>query len=64
MNADVVYCIVGERATSLTTAEDMPEFACWHAEADTSILTTYSELRSRGHTLPVVIDKEDTNNYI
>ena len=42
----------------------MPELVCFQAEADTAMFTIYSKLRSDGYTAAVVLDTEDTDNYV
>jgi len=37
---------------------------CSHAEADTAIFTIYNSVRAVGNMNPVVIDTEDTDNYV
>ena len=61
---EIIYCIVGSSAKNLTTSEDVPELACFQAEADTAMFTIYSVLRSDGYTAAVVLDTEDTDNYV
>ena len=42
----------------------MPDLTCFHAEADTAMFTIYNQLRSSGYTSAVVLDTEDTDNYV
>ena len=35
-----------------------------HAEADTALFTIYDSIRASGYMNPVVIDTEDTDNYV
>ena len=37
---------------------------CSHAEADTAIFLIYNSMIASGYTNPVVVDTEDTHNYI
>ena len=62
--AEIIYCVVGSNAKNLTTNEVVPEFECLHAEADTVMFTIYSVLWSNGYTEAVVLDMEDTDNYM
>ena len=61
---EIVYCVVGSYARNLTTGEDMPELLCFQAEADTAMFTMYSALRSDGYKAAVILDTEDTDNYV
>ena len=61
---EIIYSVVGNTAKNLTTGEDVPQFGCLHAEADMAIFTIYSVLRSDGYTAAVVLDTEDTDNYV
>jgi len=56
--------VVGSNVTNLTTNKDVPEFECLHAEADTAMFTIYSVLWSNGEEEAVVLDTEDTDNYM
>ena len=62
----IIYCVVGSSAKNLTTgtSEDVPELTCFQAEADTAMFTIYSVLRSDGYTAAVMLDTEDTDNYV
>jgi len=42
----------------------LPELICFQAEANTAMFTIYSKLRSDGYTASVVLDTEDTDNYV
>ena len=42
----------------------MPELECTQAEADTALFSIYTCLRSQGYKKPVVVDTEDTENYV
>ncbi len=42
----------------------MTELTCSHAEADTAILTIQSVLQSECYTAAVILDTEDTDNYV
>ena len=55
---------MGSSAKNLTTSEDVPELTCFQAEADTAMFTIYSVLWSDGYTAAVVLDTEDTDNYV
>lgn len=61
---EIVYCVVGSYARNLTTGEDVPELLCFQAEADTAMFTMYSALRSDGYKAAVILDTEDTDNYV
>lgn len=61
---EIIYCVVGSYAKNLTTDKDVPELICFQAEADTAIFTLYSMLRSDGYKAAVIIDTEDTDNYV
>jgi len=56
--------VVGSTAKNLATNEVAAEFECLHAEADTAMFTIYSVLRSNGYAEAVVLDTEDTDNYV
>ena len=60
----IVYCVVSSYAQNLTMDEDLPELVCFQAEADTAMFTMYSVLRSKGYKAAVVVDTEDTDNYV
>ena len=64
INVEIIYCVVGSTPKNLTSGKLMPELTCFQAEADTAIFTTYSILRSEGYTEAVVVDTEDTDNYV
>lgn len=64
IRTEIVYCVVGSYARNLTTGEDLPELLCFQAEADTAIFTMYSALRSDGYKAAVILDTEDTDNYV
>ena len=63
-NIEIIYSVVGGSAKNLTTGKTVPEFECYHAEADTAIFTIYIALRSDGYMEAVIIDTEDTDNYV
>ena len=63
-NIEIIYCVVGSSAMNLTSGKLMPEFKCYHAEADTAMFTVYSVLRSEGYTAAVILDTEDTDTYV
>jgi len=56
--------VVSSYAQNLTTGEELPEFVCFQSEADTAMFTMYSVLRSKGYQAAVVVDTEDTDNYV
>jgi hypothetical protein len=64
IGTEIIYCVVGSTAKNLATGKLVPELICYHAEADTAMFTIYSVLRSDGYTAAVVLDKEDTDNYV
>ena len=55
---------MGSSAKNITISEDVLELTCFQAEADTAMFTMYSVLRSDGYTASVVLDTEDTDNYM
>lgn len=61
---EIVYCVVGSYARNLTTGKDLPELLCFQAEADTAMFTMYSVLRSEGYKAAVILDTEDSDNYV
>ena len=63
-STEIIYCVVGSTAKNLTTGKLVPEFTCVHAEADTVMFTIYNALWSDGYTAVVVLDTEDTDNYV
>ena len=42
----------------------MPELTYYHTEADTAMFTIYNILRLQGYSSPVILDTEDTDNYV
>lgn len=62
--SELIYCVVGKPAKNLTTDEVLQNLTCAHAEADTALFTLYGKLRSEGYSEAVVIDTEDTDNYV
>jgi len=62
-DTEIIYCIVGSYAKNPTMGEGLPELVCFQAEADTAMFA-YSKLRSDGYTAAVVLDTEDTDNYV
>ena len=63
-DTEIIYCVVGSPAKNLSTDQVMPDLTCFHAEADTAMFTIYNQLRSAGYTATVVLDTEDTDNYV
>jgi len=61
---EIIYCVVGSTAKNLTTDEVVPEFECLHVEADTAMFTIYNVLRPNGYAEAVVLDTEETGNYV
>ena len=61
---EIIYCVVSSSSINLTTGKHLPEFSCSQAEADTAMFTVYSVLRSQAYTGAVVLDTEDTDNYV
>jgi len=61
---EIIYCVICSNSKNLTTGQIVPEFSCSHVEADTAMFTVYSVLRSSGYANPVIIDTEDTDNYV
>ena len=64
-HSELIYCVVGNTPLNLTTGHHMPELECTQAEADTAMFSIYSCLRrSEGYKESVVVDTEDTDNYV
>ena len=63
-DTEIIYCVVGSPAKNLSTDQLMPDLTCFHAEADTALFTIYDQLRSAGYSAAVVLDTEDTDNYV
>ena len=63
-NIEIIYTVVGEYSKNLLTHQPEPEMLCLHAEADTALFTIYNTLRISGYTKPIVLDTEDTDNYV
>ena len=61
---EFIYTVVGEYATNLTRNAPEPDLLCLHAEADTALFTIYDNIRGAGYVKPIVIDSEDTDNYV
>ena len=61
---EIICVVVGEYAKNLSCDTLEPDMLCLHAEADTAIFTIYDSLRKSGYENPIVIDTEDTDNYI
>ena len=55
---------MGEYSVNLSTKIPDNELLCLHAEADTALFTIYNSIRAAGYLKPVVMDTEDTDNYI
>ena len=55
---------MGEYPVHLSTKIPEHELLCLHAEADTALFTIYSSIRAVGYLKHVVMDTEDTDNYI
>jgi len=64
ISTEIIYCVVGSTAENLATNDVVAEFECLHAEADTAMFSIYSVLRSKGYAEAVVLDTEDTANYV
>ena len=62
--SEIIYCVVGSTPLNITTGYLVPELECTQAEADTALFTIYSRIRSQGYKEPVVVDTEDTDNYV
>ena len=63
-STEIIYGVVGSTTKNLTTDKIVSALSCDHAEADTAMFTIYSVLRSEGYTKAVVLDTEDTDNYV
>ena len=61
---EIIHVVVGESAENLTKQTQEEDFLCTHCEADTAILTIYNAIRSSGYLEPVIIDTEDTDDYV
>ena len=61
---EIIYIVVGESSENLSTHDSEEHLMCSHAEADTAMFTVYSALRLSGCNESVVIDTEDTDNYV
>ena len=59
---DIYYVL--ESCIDLADGSEIEELCCDHAEADTKMLTIYSQLRRNGLETPVVLDTEDTDVYV
>ena len=55
---------VGPVCEDLQSGEEIIEFECHQAEADTILLTIYNAIRVKGENCPVIIDSEDTDVYV
>ena len=60
---EIIFC-VDESAQNLGIGQFASEYSCFHAEADTAMFYIYSVLRAQGYTKAVIIDTEDTDNYV
>ncbi len=63
-NAEIIYCVCCSIAKNLTTGKFVPKFPCSHEDAETAMFTVYSVLQSESYAEAVVLDTEDTDNYI
>ena len=63
-NVEFIYCVVGEYADNLSKQTPEPDLLCLHAEADTALFTVYNNIRATEYVNPIVIDTEDTDNYV
>ena len=61
---EIIYVVVGETADNLTKNTHENSFLCRHCEADTAMFTIYNAIRVSGYLEPVVMDTEDTDNYV
>ena len=59
-----VSCCVNGSAIDVKSGAPMPEDEISHAEADTAIFTIYHILRGQGYSGAVILDTEDTDNYV
>ena len=58
-----IICCVGDSAQHLIIGQFASEYSV-HAEADTAMFYIYSVLRAQGYTKTVILDTEDTDNYV
>ena len=63
-STEIIYIVVGESVINLSSHASEDHLLCKQAEADTAIFTVYSTLRESGSRETVVIDTEDTDNYV
>ena len=61
---EIIYTVVDEYSTNLTKNKTEPDMLCLHTKADTALFTIYDSIRASGYMNPVVIDTEDTDNYV
>ena len=64
VTTEIIHVVVGESAENLTKQTQEDDFLCTHCEADTAIFTIYNDIRGSGYLEPVIIDTEDTDNYV
>ena len=62
--ATIINTTVGDNTKNLSTGKAMPELTYYHTEADTAMFTIYNILRLQGYSSPVILDTEDTDNYV
>ena len=55
---------MGEYSVNLSTKIPEQELLCLHTESDTALFTIYNSIRAAGYLKQVVMDTEDTDNYI
>ena len=61
---EYIYTVVGEYSTNLSTGNPEPDFLCMHAEADNALFYIYDSIRNTGYVKLVILDTEDTDNYV
>ena len=63
VRGDVIYC-EGESSTNLSTGVVSRSYVFKHPEADTMLISAYSELRTNDYIGTVLIDSEDTDVFV
>ena len=63
-DTEIVNIVVGESSENLSNHDSEDRLMCKHSEADTAMFTVYNALRLSGYEESVVIDTEDTDNYV
>ena len=63
-DTEIVNIVVGESSENLSNHDSEDRLICKHSEGDTAMFTVYNALRLSGYEESVVIDTEDTDNYV